>query len=102
MDLFVEQMIVDKGLDDLQGEMRDEIRKQLKESLNMQINRAILAELPDDKFDELAKKMEAGELESEEITKAVEEANLDLDKITEETMLKFRELYLNGGEEAEA
>lgn len=101
MELFCEQMMIDKGLDDLSGKAREEVRNDLKEKLILEINRSILAALPDEKFDELDKKMEEGSLTPEEISAAVEGANLDIDKITEETMLKFRELYLQGGDAAE-
>ena len=99
MDLFCEQMLIDKGLNDLQGQAREDVRNEVKENLVTEINRSILAALPDDKFDELSRKMEAGELTEDDLAKAVTEAGLDIDDITEKTMLKFRELYLQGGEE---
>lgn len=103
MELFCEQMMIDKGLDELSGKAREDVRRELVDALTLEINRSILAALPDDKFDELDKKMTDGTLTAEEITAAVEGAGLDLDKITEETMMKFRELYLaednNGGAE---
>lgn len=98
LELFCEQLMVDKGLENLEGEERDEARKQLKEALTLEINKSILAALPDEKFDELDRQMEDGALSEEAVMKAVDEANLDLNKITEETMTKFRELYLEGDE----
>lgn len=102
LDLYVEQMMIDKGITELEGEARDEMRKDLKERLLMEINRSMLMALPDEIFERLNQKMEDGSLTAGDVEAAVKEAGLNVDEITEATMAEFRKIYLESGEQNKA
>lgn len=103
LDLFVDQMLRDKGLaDNPDTETYREMHEDLKQKLIFEVNRAVLASMPDDKFDELNARMENEELDSDTILQAVKDAGVDIDQVTETAMKDFREVFLNGAPAEEA
>ena len=96
IDLFIDGLIDKKGLDIPTEEIKQDLHEKLKNQLLTEIDRSIVAELPDDKLEELTKlASEKGELNPEIIADTVSEANLDVTNITGATMQRFAELYLN-------
>ena len=81
-------------------EGRVQIAGEIKDELVQQINRAILMELPDEKLDEIDQKMEAGEMNPEDLQQFVQDSGVDVAKITTETMLYFKAFYLGNGDES--
>lgn len=102
LDLFVEQMLKDKGLDNLEGELRQQVHDDLKEKLTFEVNKAILMALPEDKFNELNAKVESGEAGAEEIMNAVRESGINVDEITSAAMQDFRRVFLESDNNAAA
>lgn len=100
LDLFVDQLMKDKGMTELSEDIRKEIHDDLKEKLVFQVNRAVVSALPDEKLDELNTKLDAGEVSEEEMMKIVTEAGIDTDAIVQKTLEDFREVYLGEGDEA--
>ena len=97
IDLFIEGLIEKKGLNIPTEEIRQDLHEKLKTQLLTEIDRSIVAELPDKKLEELTKlASEKGELSPEIVADAVTEANLDVTDITGATMQRFAEMYLNG------
>ncbi len=96
LDVYVEQMLKDKGLDNLEGELRQQVHDDLKQKLTFEVNRAILAAMPEDKFNALNEKVEAGEADANMIAEAVKESGIDVDAITEAAMKDFRRVFLEG------
>ena len=97
IDLFIEGLIEKKGLDIPTEEIKQDLHTKLKTQLLTEIDRSIVAELPDDKLEELTKlASESGELSPEIVADAVSEANLDVTDITGATMQRFADIYLNG------
>ena len=101
LDSFVEGLINDKNIEGLTPEGRKQIAGEIKDELVQQINRAVLMELPDDKLDEIDQKLEAGEIQPEELQAIIQDSGVDVAKITAETMLYFKALYLGRGGESE-
>ena len=101
LDAFVEDMMTERGLKQLEETAFTALKEDLKQRLNFQINRAILVQLPDEKLDEIAKVIDSEEPKAEEIDRILNEANVDVAETTRETMKIFREAYL-GAEKAEA
>lgn len=99
LDSFVEKLIDDKNIEGLTPEGRAQIAGELKDELVQQINRAILMELPDEKLDEIDKKLDSGEMKPEDLSGIVENSGVDVAKITMETLLYFKAFYLGKGEE---
>lgn len=95
INLFVEGLMDEKGINATSEELKNDIFMDLKTRLLEEIDRSLVAELPEDKLDELAKMAaKDGKIEPEIIAKMVEEANLNVEEITGVTMAKFRDLYL--------
>lgn len=99
LDLFIDQLILDKGMGEMSDDLKNEIHADLKERLIFQINRAIIAELPDNELDELNAELDNGTATAEKINDLVEKTGIDSESIIEDTMLNFRRVYL--GDDAE-
>lgn len=93
--LFVEQLMIDKGMADLDEALKNEIRDDLAKSLSFQVNRAILMALPDEEYEKLGEKLDSGEVTMEMVQEAVKAAGVDVNKVVQETMEKFRKVYLD-------
>lgn len=87
--VFVEQMISDKGV-----VATDELRLKLYQKLSDEITKNMILAMPDYLVEKLNKDIEQGANE-EVIEKAIDESGIDVETITEQTMTKFREEYLN-------
>ena len=95
LNLFVEKMIEDKGMGGLEEDLKNEIRMDLKERLIFQINRAIIAALPDDKYEELDKSLDDKTATAESLNQIVAESGVNVAGITQQTMEEFRAVYLS-------
>ena len=95
LDLFAEQMMVDKGLrDEVDEDVFAVLKDDLKDRLAMQINRAILVQLPDDKLEQLDRDLNSDAASVEGFEKMVTEAGVDIAKTTQDVMEAFRNTYL--------
>ncbi len=92
-ELFVEHIVADKGLPVADDEVRQQLVQDLKARLGDQINRALVAALPEDKFEQLERIVNEGGEEAA-IQEVIAQSGIDIKKITLETMLTFRDLYL--------
>ena len=102
INLFIEGLMEKKGIDSTSEELKNDIFMDLKTRLMEEIDRSLVAELPDEKLEELSAKAEKdGQLDPEEVAKAIEEANLDVEEIVGMTMAKFSDIYLGTEEENE-
>ena len=100
VDKFVGQLLKDKGLEDMEGmddEVREELKKDLAQRLMDQIDRAVIEALPEDKAIELAGKLDDESFTTDDAAKFVREAGVDMQRVSLETMLRFRDLYLEIG-----
>ena len=94
LDIFVNQIIDEKGLTGLNEDTRKTVVNELKSALVEQINRAILMNLPDEKLDELNNLMDQDGFGDADMQKFIAESGVDVNKITAETMLQFKAFYL--------
>ena len=97
IDLFIEGIMNEKGVDAPTDEIRQSIHQDLKKRLLTEIDRSLVAELPDAKLNELSEKASAsgGQLDPNVVAEAISEAGLDTTEIAGVTMQRFREIYLN-------
>ena len=96
IDLFIDGLMEEKGTAAPTAEVHQDIHDNLKNQLLTEIDRSIIAELPDDKLEELTRAAASeGELSPEVVAKAVEASNINVTEITGVTMQRFRDLYLN-------
>lgn len=92
--LFVEQLLVDKGV-----EATDELRTDLALKISDRINMGILQGMSDEMLDKLNKALDDPNVSDEEIEKMINESGVDVSKVTNDVMIAFRKEYL--GKEGE-
>ncbi len=97
IDNFINQLINDKKVSGLTDEVREVLAEDLKQRLMTQIDRAIIEALPEDKAVELATKLDEEGFGDEQVAEFVQATGLDTQKISLETMLRFRNFYLGAG-----
>ena len=87
--------MVDKGLrNEVDDDVFEVLKDDLKDRLAMQINRAILVQLPDDKLEQLDRDLNNDTASVEGFEKMVTEAGVDIAKTTQDVMMAFRNTYL--------
>ena len=102
IDYFIEGLMEEKGVDAPTEEIREDMKADLKNQLMQQIDRSLIAELPDEKLDELNRAVSTnGQLDPKVVADAISEAGLDVSEITAGTMQRFREIYLGKADEAQ-
>ncbi len=95
IDLFIRGIMEEKGVKTPTDEIAKDIFENLRNSLLEQIDRSLIAELPDDKLEELNRMAsQNGQIDPEVIAKMVQEANIDVEEVTGITMARFRDIYL--------
>ena len=101
INLFIEGLMEKKGIDSTSEELKHDIFMDLKTRLMEEIDRSLVAELPDEKLEELSAKAEKdGKLDPEEVANAINEANLNVEEIVGGTMAKFMDIYLGTDEKS--
>lgn len=102
IDLFIEGIMEEKGIKAPTDEIQQDLKQDLKNQLLTQIDRSLIAELPDDKLEELNRMAVAnGQIDPNLIAQMVEDAHLDVTDIVGNTMVRFRELYLSQNQATE-
>lgn len=95
IDLFIRGIMQEKGVDAPTPEIEQDIFEGLRTNLLEQIDRSLIAELPDDKIDELNRMAtNDGKIDPTVIAKMIEESHLNTAEITGATMARFRDIYL--------
>lgn len=98
MNDFINDVLDKKQLPGLEEEgVRETVVDDIRTRLLNQIDRAILEAMPEDKIDALNAQLDSG-ASDEDVQRLVAESGIDVQKVTLQTMLHFRDLYL--GEEA--
>lgn len=98
IDDFLESLLNDKGITDVDPEIRTELKEDMKTRLMDQINRAAIMELSEEKAAELADLVDDPEFNDEKMAKFMQESGVNLTEVALDTMLKFRGFYLGTGE----
>ena len=98
IDEFIESLLNDKGITDIEPEIKDQLKAEMKEKLLDQIDRAAVQSLSEDKAEELAKLVEQPDFTNEKMTEFMQNSGVNLTEVTLDTMLKFRNFYLGTGE----
>jgi flagellar biosynthesis regulator FlaF len=98
VDEFIESLLTDKGITDIEPDIKEELKTDMKKRLLDQINRAAVMQLSEEKADELAKLVEDPNFTNEEMTKFMQDSGVNLTEVALDTMLKFRSFYLGTGE----
>ena len=100
MMLYAAELVEEKGVEDTDG---SEVRR-VRDELDDAVNAAIVDELPEEKVNELNTKIVQGEVDSEMIDRTVLEAGIDVEKVAEDALKRYRDNYImqpaTAGEEA--
>jgi hypothetical protein len=102
LDKFINDMLSDKNLSGVNDEARTYLVDDLKTRLLDQINRSIIAEMPEEKSDEFSNLLDNESVTDEQVQQFIVDSGVDTKKISARTMLAFRELYLQTPEERDA
>ena len=95
VDEFIEQLLNEKGITDVEPEIKEELKKEMRTRLIEQIDRAAIMQLSEDKAAELAGKTEDPNFTNENLAQFIQESGVDLTQVAIDTMLEFRNYYLN-------
>ena len=98
IDEFIESLLNDKGVTNIEPEIKEELKADMKERLEDEINRAAVEALSEEKADELVKLIDQPDFTNEKMTEFMKNSGVNLTEIVLDTMLKFRSFYL-GAEE---
>ncbi len=91
---FIMDLINEKNLPGLTDERKAEIANEMQDLLIEQINRAIVDVLPDEVLDKLNERMGQPDFDEAEMQKIVADSGIDVEKITGDTLVRFRAFYL--------
>ena len=90
---FINDIIDAKNFKTLDSEVRQQLEQDLKNRLLDQIDRAVLGALPENKIDGFNELLDR-DASRQEVQRYIANSGVDTKKITLETMLCFRSLYL--------
>ena len=96
IDDFIENLLVDKGITELDPEIKEELKTDMKKRLVNQINRSAVLQLGEEKAAELAGLVDDPDFTNEKMTEFLQNADIDFTGIALDTMSKFRNFYLQG------
>ncbi len=90
---FINDIIDAKNFKTLDSDVRRQLEQDLKNRLLDQIDRAVLRALPENKIDGFNDLLDRN-ASQQEVQQYIANSGVDTKKITLETMLRFRSLYL--------
>ena len=94
IDDFVESILKDKGITDVDPEVKADLMEEMKTRLMDQINKAAIMQLSEEKAAELAEKIKDPEFTDEKLTEFMQNSGVNLTQVALDTMLKFRGFYV--------
>ena len=95
IDEFIESILNEKGITEVEPDIRNELKEDMKKRLLDQINRAAVMRLNEEKAAELAKLVDDPNFTNEKMAEFMQNSGVNLPEVTLETMLQFRNLYLS-------
>lgn len=93
IDKFIKDLLYAKDLNGVDDEVHQQLEQDLKTRLLDQIDRAIIEALPEDKLSGFNALLDNNST-AQDVQKYIIECGVDTQKVTLETMLRFRALYL--------
>lgn len=93
IDKFIKDLLDAKNLSGVDDEVRQQLEQDLKTRLLDQIDRAIIEALPEEKLSGFNALLDNNST-TQDVQKYIVECGVDMQKVTLETMLRFRALYL--------
>lgn len=94
IDEFIDSILNEKGITDVDPEIRTELVEDMKKRLLDQINKAAVMKLSEEKAAELAKLVDDPDFTDEKMAEFMQSSGVNLAEVALDTMLKFRGFYL--------
>ena len=101
LDRFIREMLADKDLTGVDDEVRDQLVADMKAQLLDLIDRAVVDALPDSKAGEFGDLLDKPDTTDEQLREFVKNAGVDVERVTIDTMIRFRNLYVTPQAERE-
>lgn len=98
VDEFIENLLSEKGIVNLEPDVKAELKKEMADRLVDQINKAAIMQLSEDKAANLAKLIEEPDFNNEKMAEFMKNSGVNLTEVALDTMLKFRNFYLGTGD----
>ena len=98
IDDFIESLLIEKGITDVEPDVREELKNDMKKRLLDQIDKAAIMQLSEEKAAELAQKLDDPDFTNEQMTEFMQNSGVNLAEVALDTMLRFRNFYLGTGE----
>lgn len=99
LDTFIRDIIDTKNLPGLTEEAKGGLLEEMRERLLDQINRALIEAIPEEKIGEFNNLIDNESAPDEEVQGFIASSGVDIQKVTAQTMLNFRGLYLQSANE---
>lgn len=99
LDEFVNEILEAKKLPQMSDEVKKQLIVDMRQGLLDQVNRALLAALPDDKTAEFDQLLDQPDISDEQVQQFIIDSGVDIQKVTARTMLQFRDQYLQTAQE---
>ena len=97
VDEFIESILNDKGITDVEPDIRNELKEDMKQRLLDQINKAAIMQLSEEKAAELSNLVDDPEFNNDKMAEFIQNSGVNLTEVTLDTMLRFRGFYLGAG-----
>ena len=94
LDTFIDNILAEKKLTGVSDEVRVQLAADLRESLLDQINRALIAALPETSLQGFNEILDNESATQQEMQDYIVAQGVNVQQITLDTMLRFAELYL--------
>lgn len=94
LDIFIHGLLEDKQLSGLDEDVRAQLVSDLKGRLLTQIDRAVVDALPSEKIEAFNELLDQPGVDDTQIHGFIQESGVDIKKVTLQTMIRFRDLYL--------
>lgn len=94
IDDFIDQIMVDKGTNNVESGAKTEIKEDMKRHLIDQINQSAILKMSDEKVSELADLVDDPNFSSRSLTDFIQNSGIDYAEIAKDTMSRFRNYYL--------
>lgn len=95
---FAEGLLIEKGLGEMEPEVKEEMVEDLLERINAFVDRAALESLPPEKLEELNRMIDNDTATPDNVAELIKNSGQNTDEMVAKALEKFRDVYL--GQEA--
>lgn len=99
LDVLIQEILDGKNIPETSHELRAQLARDLKQRLLNRINRAVIEALPDEDIDELDRLTNNPRISEQQIQDFFRQSNVDVQRIANESIQRFRDEYLTVNKE---